>query len=217
MQDQTIGKSIILQFNYQCETFYVLLYNWSSFSQLFAIPSTTNPGVAKYSYLNFICEHLFSCIRPLTLINIFSENSLFITDHKAQLESMPNSDLIIKQRLIGKITTAKIQCLEYLNYCLNNSDYFHPPVVAPHGAPDLSLETSPNNLLNIKVPFPLIHGRARVKEAELHQLKPGDILIFEQSFAPLNVMIAVGNYDGLFTIVNSTLEFHSWQASYLNK
>jgi hypothetical protein len=64
-----------------------------------------------------------------------------------------------------------------------------------------------NSLLNLALPFPLVHGEAALTLAELAKLQQGDVIIFDNHLAPDYVMINFTNLNYKFKLVAKQLIF----------
>jgi|GEM_PF-5144702 len=73
-----------------------------------------------------------------------------------------------------------------------------------------STRTEPINIKNksMALTFPLIHGSTDLSISELSSLQKGDILLFDEEYAPAYVSINLGKTDYIFNYLDSRIEFY---------
>ena len=216
---------IIARFLFSNEEFYLVVGDIDKYQKMvYKTADNMTLEYAKYDYLYKFVEYLYTKLKGLKLINF-------------DLNEVPNSgnyivnDISIDCTMNGQLFMPK-KLVNTISYILNLGNYLnlekvdnknileHIPqhigstsrVLQQNGNSNMK-ECNPNDInntlinFNMKIPFNLVHGQVCLQSQEIDNLEVGDLILFDESYAPDCCRARVGNVSVNFRLHNNTLIF----------
>lgn len=178
-----------LKFTYKNQSLFLIITDWAKLDLLTKIDELKNISIIyKCSIVDFIFTWIHTRVNNISLVEIDSkiDDKLFTYD---------KFELKIDDTEIGSFYCDCNSVLGEFEYRLNRKNYIKLPVAfstidsEKQLTPDEKLATTTAaKFNNFILPFKLIHGTLSLTIDEIASLEVGDIIFFDYTFAPNQVL-----------------------------